>query len=47
MNKYFTKTFFKFFFGFLIIIGVAFGLLIGASMFVPTPMPVDNTAHSE
>lgn len=49
MNLYFTKTFFKFFFGFLIIIGVAFGVLIGASLFVaqPAPAAVDNLASPQ
>jgi lipopolysaccharide export LptBFGC system permease protein LptF len=28
MDRYFTKTFFKFFFAFLIIIAVAFGVLL-------------------
>ncbi len=44
MNNYFTKTFFKFFFGFLVIISVAFGVLIGASALSPAPVPVDNIA---
>ena len=43
MDHYFTKTFFKFLFGFLVIIGVAFGILIGASSFMPKS--VDNIAH--
>lgn len=43
MERYFTKTFFKFFLGFLVIIGVAFGILIGASYVAP--VPVDTIAH--
>lgn len=42
MSKYFTKTFFRFFFGFLAIIALAFGILITTSQF-STPA-VDNTA---
>lgn len=45
MDQYFTKTFFKFFFGFLVIIGVAFGILIGASTLAPEP--VDNVASPQ
>jgi hypothetical protein len=42
MNRFFTKTFFKFFFAFLVIIGVAFGiLLITANQ---NPNSVDNIA---
>jgi hypothetical protein len=28
MDRYFTKTFFKFFFVFVVIIGIAFGVLV-------------------
>ncbi|TSC68886.1 MAG: hypothetical protein G01um101456_442 [Parcubacteria group bacterium Gr01-1014_56] len=42
MNQYFTNTFFKFFFGFLVIIAAAFGILIGASAVLPPP--VDSVA---
>ncbi len=42
MNKYFTNTFFKFFFAFLVIIALAFGILIGASSVLPSP--VDSVA---
>jgi hypothetical protein len=42
MNKYFTKTFFRFFFGFLAIIAVAFGVLLTSTWVLPTP--VDNIA---
>jgi hypothetical protein len=45
MNKYFTKTFFKFFFGFLVIIAIAFGILVGASAF--STSSVDNSAASQ
>ena len=38
MDRYFTKSFFKFFFAFLIIIAVAFGvLLFTASKATPSP----------
>ncbi len=33
MERFFTKTFFKFFFGFVAIISVAFGVMIAASSF--------------
>lgn len=39
----FNKTFFKFFFGFAAIIGVAFGILILASSQLPDS--VDTMAH--
>jgi hypothetical protein len=42
MNRFFTKTFFKFFFAFLIIIGIAFGVLVFTAG--QTPSPVDNVA---
>ena len=45
MNKYFTKTFFKFFFGFLVIIAIAFGVLVGASAF--SASSVDNSAAAQ
>ncbi len=45
MGKYFNKTFFRFFFGFLVIIAVAFGVLITASSIVPAP--IDNIAHPQ
>jgi hypothetical protein len=35
MDQYFTKTFFKFFFSFLVIIGVAFGVIAVASSMEP------------
>jgi|GEM_PF-1320337 len=45
MRSLFTKTFFKFFFTFIIIIGVAFGVLIyAASKEPPQVSPVDNVA---
>jgi hypothetical protein len=45
MNRFFTKTFFKFFFAFLVIIGVAFGVLLyAASQEPPQVAPVDNVA---
>ncbi len=45
MEKYFTKSFFKFFLGFLVIIGIAFGVLIVSSSYFPAP--VDNLAKPE
>jgi hypothetical protein len=44
MEQYFTKTFFRFFFGFLVIIAVAFGVLIVTSHLSPSPGTIDNTA---
>ncbi len=42
MDRFFTKTFFRFFFAFLVIIGVAFGILLfTASKVSPT---IDNVA---
>jgi hypothetical protein len=35
MDQYFTKTFFKFFFSFMVIIGVAFGVIVLASSIEP------------
>lgn len=43
MNRYFTKTFVRFFVGFVAIIGVAFGVLAIASSFT-VPVEVDNVA---
>jgi len=42
MNQLFTKTFVKFFFAFILIIGGAFGVLIAVSSV--TPETVDNVA---
>ena len=42
MDRFFTKTFFKFFFAFLVIIGVAFGILVFTAN--QNPRPVDNVA---
>ena len=36
MDRYFTKTFFKFFFGFLVIIAAAFGVIEISSVLAPT-----------
>ena len=43
MNRYFTKTFFRFFVGFVAIITVAFGVMMLASN-IGTPA-VNNVAH--
>jgi hypothetical protein len=45
MDRYFNKSFFKFFLGFLVIIAIAFGILIYASTVMPPP--VDNLAKPE
>jgi len=48
MDRFFTKTFFKFFFSFLIIIAVAFGILIIAASHIQTPVdPSVNVAHGQ
>jgi hypothetical protein len=47
MNRYFTETFYRFFLGFVAIIAVAFGIMLGASAFSPEPPNVDNIAHPE
>jgi hypothetical protein len=44
MERYFTKTFFRFFFGFVVIIGVAFVVLAVASSWRTQATPVDNVA---
>jgi hypothetical protein len=44
MERYFTKAFFKFFFGFLVIIAVAFGVLVVTSHMGPESPTIDNTA---
>lgn len=43
MNQYFTKTFFKFLLGFLAIIGVSFGVIVGTAQW-RTIHPLDNVA---
>ena len=43
MNPYFTKTFIRFFVGFVVIIGVAFGVLSITSA-LDAPVPIDNLA---
>ncbi len=45
MTKYFTKTFFKFLFGFLAIIMAAFAVL--AVVAQDAPKPVDNIAQPQ
>ena len=43
MNRYFTKTFFRFFVGFVAIITLAFGMvMVVSNLSVPK---VDNVAH--
>ena len=42
MNRFFTKTFFRFFFVFLVIIGIAFGIMLYTAAQVPPS--VDNVA---
>ena len=43
IRRMFTKTFYRFFFAFVVIIGVAFGVLIITGL-QSTPEPVDNLA---
>lgn len=45
MNQYFTKTFFKFLLGFLVIVAGAFTLL--AVVAHESPAPVDNVAQPQ
>ncbi len=45
MHKYFTKTFFKFLFGFLVIIVGAFSVLVVLGQHAPDP--VDNIAQPQ
>jgi hypothetical protein len=47
MNRYFTQTFYRFFFGFMVIIAVAFGLLLTTSVFVPEEPELPVTATPE
>jgi len=42
----FDKTFYHFFFAFVAIIGVAFGVLIWSGMQTP-PSPIDNVAQPQ
>ena len=44
MKRYFTATFVRFVLGFLVIIGVAFGVIIVVSSQTPHVAPVDNVA---
>jgi len=37
MDRYFTKSFFKFFFVFLVIIAIAFGILLFTASQTPSP----------
>jgi len=37
VNRFFTKTFFKFFFVFLVIIAIAFGILVFTAGQLPEP----------
>ncbi|MBY0472817.1 hypothetical protein K2Q00_00845 [Patescibacteria group bacterium] len=45
MQKYFTGTFFKFLFGFLVIIVAAFSVLVVLGQ--GAPKPVDNVAQPQ
>ncbi|MES2203194.1 MAG: hypothetical protein V4474_02675 [Patescibacteria group bacterium] len=40
----FNKTFFHFFFGFLVIIGIAFAVMVVAGSYSPAAPAVDNIA---
>jgi len=45
MNRYFTKTFYRFFLGFLAILAIAFGVMaLTASV---ASSPVDTVAHPQ
>lgn len=44
MNRFFTDDFFKFFFGFVAIIAIAFGVLLTSSVFGPAEPSADNIA---
>lgn len=45
MNRFFTKTFFRFFFSFVVIVGIAFGILYVASSWPFGFSSVDTMAH--
>ena len=44
MNRYFTRTFLLFLFGFLVIISIAFAVVAYVGSKVP-PAPIDNSAQ--
>ncbi len=46
MDRYFTKTFYKFFFGFVVIITLAVGVLMTANVYL-APEGVDNVASPQ
>ena len=46
MNRFFAKTFYKFFFSFLVIIAIAFGVMLVASSALPRA-PVDSVASPQ
>lgn len=45
MDRYFTRDFYKFFFGFVTLIAVAFGVMIGTSVFAPETPSTENIAN--
>lgn len=45
MDRYFTKGFFKFFFAFLVIIAVAFGILLLSASQEPQAVPQEQMAQ--
>jgi TRAP-type C4-dicarboxylate transport system permease small subunit len=47
MNHYFTKTFIKFLFAFLVILFVAFGVIVAAGVWNNKTSPVDNLAQPQ
>jgi hypothetical protein len=48
MDRYFTRTFYRFLFGFLAIIVVAFSVLVVLGLNTPKELPpVDNAALSQ
>jgi len=47
MNRFFTKTFTRFLFWFLIILAIAFGVMLGVGSYLKGhPQNVDNSAVS-
>ncbi len=48
MNRFFTKTFVRFLFGFLIILAIAFGIIIIVGQYLQhQPKNVDNVSRSQ
>ncbi|HXK31668.1 MAG TPA: hypothetical protein VJZ94_02985 [Candidatus Paceibacterota bacterium] len=47
MDRFFTKTFFRFFFGFVVIIAAAFSVMIAASHLGAQDDDLDSVAHPQ